>query len=30
LTVIASASEAIHFSTERMDCFVAIAPRNDG
>jgi hypothetical protein len=28
--VIASASEAIHSPKERMDCFVACAPRNDG
>ena len=27
--VIASASEAIHSPKERMDCFVACAPRND-
>jgi len=28
--VIASASEAIQGRMERMDCFVACAPRNDG
>jgi hypothetical protein len=28
--VIASVSEAIQCSVEELDCFVAIAPRNDG
>ena len=28
--VIASDSEAIQFGAEVLDCFVAIAPRNDG
>jgi hypothetical protein len=28
--VIASASEAIQYTKEKLDCFVASAPRNDG